>query len=364
MMNIGKFFCPFATAALMAQAPAKIQAPAPSLVLDKASASHFAKLAIRCAVQEYPNKPDHVLGEPGDLKTQKEFHPAFYGCYDWHSSVHGHWLLARLLRQFPNMPEANQIITILDRHLSPDTIKVELAYFDNRENRAFERPYGWAWLLKLSAELESSSHPKAKEWAGAVRPLAKEIRNRFMDYLPKLTYPIRTGVHSNTAYAMSLALDYAKAVKDSEFEAMIAVRALVYYSKDRAVQLNYEPSGEDFISPALEEAALMAKVLTQPEFQKWVIAFLPNFKRLPIAPAEVSDRSDPRIAHLDGLNMSRARNLYALVASLPAKDAKEANLLEIADAHAKASLPFVASGNYEGEHWLATFAVHMLEARR
>jgi hypothetical protein len=273
-------------------------------------------------------------------------------------------MLARLLRQFPNMPEANQIIAVLDRHLSPDAIKIELSYFGPKENRAFERPYGWAWLLKLSAELESSKHPRAKDWAGALRPLAKEIRNRFMDYLPKLTYPIRTGVHSNTAYAMSLALDYARTVQDAEFEAILVARALVYYSKDKTADLNYEPGGEDFISPALEEAALMAKALAQADFQKWLRAFLPNLKKLPIAPAEVSDRSDPRIAHLDGLNMSRARNLYSLIAALPAKEAREANLVVVADAHARASLPHVASGNYEGEHWLATFAVHMLEARR
>jgi hypothetical protein len=273
-------------------------------------------------------------------------------------------MLARLLRQYPNMPEAPQIEAVLDRHLSEDLLKAELAYFESRENRAFERPYGWAWFLKLSAELETSNHPKAKAWAQVVRPLAKELRMRFMDYLPKLTYPIRTGVHSNTAYAMSLALDYARAVKDVDFEALLLKRANEYFLKDKAAPLNYEPSGEDFISPSLEQAALMAKVLNEADFRAWLGGFLPNLRRIPISPAEVSDRSDPRIAHLDGLNMSRARNLYSIIGNMSAREASVVKqIMDLADAHARASLPFVANGNYEGEHWLATFAVHMLDAR-
>jgi hypothetical protein len=354
-MLVRKFFWPLVSVIAVAQTPA--------LVLNDASASHFAKLALRCVGQEFPNKPDHVLVSGSDLKLPKELHPAFYGCYDWHSSVHGHWMLARLLRQFPNLPEAGQIQAVLDRHLTPGVMKVEVDYLDSKENRAFERPYGWAWLLKLSAEMETSNHPSAKTWAEAVRPLAREIRRRFMDFLPKLTYPNRAGVHSNTAYSMSLALDYARGVKDAEFEALLLVSANKYFSWDKAAPLKYEPSGEDFISPTLEEAALMAKVLEEADFRAWLKGFLPNLKRLFISPAEVSDRSDPRIAHLDGLNMSRARNLYTLMNYLPAKEARAANLVDMADAHARASLPFVASGNYEGEHWLATFAVHMLEAR-
>ena len=354
-MDVRKLAWPVVSVVALAQAP--------SLTLNDASALHFTKLALRCVGQEFPYKPDHVLGKAEDLKLPRVLHPAFYGCYDWHSSVHGHWMLARLLRQFPDMPEAGQIQAVLDRHLAPDVIKVELDYLDSGINRAFERPYGWAWLLKLSAELETSNHPRASAWAEALRPLAKEITRRFIDFLPKLTYPNRTGVHSNTAYAMSLALDYARAVHDIEFEVLLLTRAKVYFSKDKAAPLNYEPGGEDFISPALEEAALMAKVLTEADFQKWLKGFLPNLNRLPLAPAEVSDRSDPRIAHLDGLNMSRARNLYTLMNHLPAKEARAANLVGLADAHARASLPHVASGNYEGEHWLATFAVHMLEAR-
>jgi len=354
-MSVRTLFCSLLSVAAMAQTPL--------LTLNDASASHFAKLALRCVGQEFPNKPDHVLGSSGDLKLPREFHPAFYGCYDWHSSVHGHWMLARLLRQFPNLPEASQIQAVLDRHLTPDVMNVELDYLNAKGNRAFERPYGWAWLLKLSSELETSNHPKAKAWADALRPLANEIRRRFMDFLPKLTYPNRTGVHSNTAYSMSLALDYARAARDTEFEALLLVSARMYFLRDKAAPLNYEPGGEDFISPALEEAALMAKMLSEADFRVWLKGFLPNLKRLSLAPAKVSDRSDPRIAHLDGLNMSRARNLYTLINYLPAKDTSAANLADLADAHANASLPFVASGNYEGEHWLATFAVHMLEAR-
>jgi hypothetical protein len=242
-------------------------------------------------------------------------------------------------------------------------IKKELNYLNASINRAFERPYGWAWLLKLSAELEASSHPRAKSWAEAVRPLATEIRRRFMDFLPRLTYPNRTGVHSNTAYSISLALDYARAVKDIDFEAMLLIRARDYFFNDKSAPLNFEPGGEDFISPSLEEAALMAKVLDQAAFRTWLKGWLPKLNHLPLAPAEVSDRTDPRIAHLDGLNLSRARNLYTIMNRLPAREARATNFMPQADAHAKASLPFVASGNYEGEHWLATFAVHMLEAR-
>jgi hypothetical protein len=273
-------------------------------------------------------------------------------------------MLARLIKQFPGLPEAEAIIAVLDDHLSEDTMKVELTYLDSKDNRAFERPYGWAWLLKLSSELDTSTHPRAKTWAEAVGPLAKEIAKRFMDFMLRLTYPNRTGVHSNTAYSISLALDYARAVKDSEFEDLLLASAKKYFSGDVAAPLNYEPGGEDFISPALEEAALMSKTLDEEGFQKWLKGFLPNLKRLPISPAVVSDRSDPRIAHLDGLNMSRARNLYVLMTHLPAKEASAAGLMDVADTHARASLPFVASGNYEGEHWLATFAVHMLEARK
>jgi hypothetical protein len=362
-MRAVKLLLPAVFASAPVSAFAQTPPSAPSLTLDEAKASRFAKLAMACVGKEYPNKPEHVLGADGDLKPPRELHPAFYGCYDWHSSVHGHWMLARLLRLFPDMPDADQILAILDAHLSKDAMKAELAYFDSKENRAFERPYGWAWLLGLSAELETSSHPNAKAWAEAVRPLAKEITRRFMDFLLKLTYPNRTGVHSNTAYSLSLALDYARAVRDVEFEGLLLAAAKRYFSGDKAAPLAFEPGGEDFISPALEEAALMAKVLDDAEFQKWLRGFLPDLKRLPVSPAVVSDRSDPRIAHLDGLNMSRARNLYTLMNHLPAKEASAAGLMDLADAHAKASLPFVASGNYEGEHWLATFAVHMLEAR-
>lgn len=362
-MDFRKLTCPAISIVALAQAPSPAPVPSPSLTLNEAQASHFAKLALRCVGQEFPNKPEHVLGNANDLKLPRALHPAFYGCYDWHSSVHGHWMLARLLRQFPNLPEASKIKTVLDSHLSPDVIKVELAYLDSEENRAFERPYGWAWLLKLSAELETSGHPGAKSWAEAVRPLAMEIRRRFMGFLPKLTYPNRTGVHPNTAYSISLALDYARATQDTEFEALLLARAREYFFRDASAPLNYEPGGEDFISPALEEAALMAKVLNEADFQKWLKGFLPDLRRLPITPVSVSDRSDPRIAHLDGLNMSRARNLYTLINHMSAREASAAKLISMADHHARASLPFVASGNYEGEHWLATFAVHMLEAR-
>ena len=341
----------------------KNQPPYQGPSLDRSSASRFADLALRCVGREYPYKPDHVLGGEADMRPPREFHPAFYGCYDWHSAVHGHWMLASLLRQFPDLPEASRIKEVLDRHLSPKAMQSELSYLATSSNRAFERPYGWAWLLKLSAELETPGFQGAVSWAQAVRPLAEEIRGRFMDFLPKLTYPNRTGVHSNTAYAIALALDYARAVTDTEFEALLLKRAAQFFTPDKDAPLGFEPGGEDFLSPALEEAALMAKVMPQADFRIWLKAFLPKLRRLPLTPATVSDRSDPRIVHLDGLNMSRARNLYTLMTHLPAKESMAAGLMDLADAHALASLPHVAGGNYEGEHWLATFAVHMLEAR-
>jgi len=351
----------FAVPVLMAQA----QAPKSELALDPARASHFAKLALKCVRQEYPNKLDHVMNGPSEVQSPKALHPAFYGCFDWHSSVHGHWMLVKLLREFPELPEAKEIRAVLDENFAPERVAAEVAYFAQPNRKSFERTYGWAWLLKLTAELRSWDSPEARRWSANLQPLANRVTGAFLDFLPKQTYPIRTGVHPNTAFSLSLAMDYARSAKDHRLETLIAERARTYFGTDRSGPLRWEPSGEDFLSASLEETALMAKVLSKAEFRTWAAGFLPELMADgKLEPAIVSDRTDPKIVHLDGLNLSRARCLYAITAALGAKDARREALLKTADAHGQASLPFIASGSYEGEHWLGTFAVQMLDARR
>ena len=295
------------------------------------------------------------MNGPHEVQSPRALHPAFYGCYDWHSTVHGHWMLVRLLRQFPQLPEAAEIRRQLDEHLSEQPVAVEVAYFGQPNRKSFERTYGWAWLLKLQAELRSWDSPEARRWAQALQPLADTVTRALSDFLPRQTYPIRTGVHPNTAFGLTLALDYAQAVHDEKLGALIAERARTYFAKDTEAPLKWEPGGEDFLSPALEEATLMARILSPSAFRSWMKAFLPAVK---LTPAIVSDRTDPKIVHLDGLNLSRARCLYALSTAL-----RRPALAQLGDTHAQASLPFIASGSYEGEHWLGTFAVQMLDAR-
>jgi hypothetical protein len=335
------------------------QAQVPWQPLTDDTADHWASLALACVRQEFPNKLDHVLGGAEEARTPKVLHPAFYGCFDWHSSVHGHWMLVKLLREHPAMARAADIRRLLDEHLCPERMAAELAYLQPSHHRSFERTYGWAWLLKLAAEVESWEEPQAATWRAALRPLAGDVAHRFQAYLAKLTYPIRTGVHPNTAFSLDLALDYAQATQDRSFEAQIRARALAWFGRDRKAPLAWEPSGEDFLSPSLEEAALMARILPRTAFRSWLDHFLPG---LPtgLRPAVVSDRTDPRIVHLDGLNLSRARALVRISAALGPADPRARHLLRVAGEHAEASLPFLTSGNYEGEHWLATFAVRLL----
>ncbi len=339
-----------------------LQAQAVDLSLTDAAADRFAALALRCVRQEYPNKLDHVMNGAGEVKSPRDLHPAFYGCFDWHSSVHGHWMLVKLLREHPGMARASDIRTALDENLTADRIAMEVAYLGQDNRRSFERTYGWAWLLKLAAELRTWDDPSARRWSTALQPLANELTGRFMAFLPKQTYPIRTGVHPNTAFSLDLALDYARATADARFEGLILERARTWFGRDRRGPLAWEPGGEDFLSPCLEEAALMSRLLPPKAFRRWLDAFLPS---LPggLQPAVVSDRTDPKIVHLDGLNLSRARTLRRIAAVLGPADARSAGLNRLADRHARASLPHLASGSYEGEHWLATFAVRMLSER-
>jgi hypothetical protein len=332
--------------------------------LTKAKASHFAKLALKCVAKEYPNKLDHTMNDASEVQSPRALHPAFYGCFDWHSSVHGHWMLVRLLRLFPDFPEAAQIRAALNANLTARNIQVEVAYLNQANRQSFERTYGWAWLLKLAEELSAWDDPDGKAWSQNLKPLAAALVERYKKFLPRQTYPIRTGVHPNTAFGLAFALDYAKAAGDRELEALIIERSKTYYLADASYPAAWEPGGEDFFSPALMEADLMRRVLKPLEFQRWFHRFLPSIAagqpKALLTPATVADRTDPKIVHLDGLNLSRAWCMRHIAAALPARDPAHRTLARAAAAHAQDALANVASGDYVGEHWLASFAVYML----
>jgi len=334
------------------------------LALTVEGASHFAELALKCMQQEYPNKLGQVLTGDQDLKSPKTLHPAFYGCYDWHSAVHGHWMLIRLLRKFPDMPEAAEIRKKLNANLSAENIAAEVAYFQQKTAKSFERTYGWSWLMKLSEELYTWEDEDAQRWYKNLKPLTDVIIDRYLAFLPKQTYPIRTGVHPNTAFGLSFAWDYAVTTKHDALKNLIAKRAKDYYLLDTDCPAEWEPGGSDFLSPCLEEANLMRRVLSQGEFNRWFAKFIPK-KKLQYflqTPAEVSDREDPQIVHLDGLNLSRVWCIYGIASSLKNPKLK-ISLLASAEKHIMATLPNIASGAYEGEHWLASFAVYALSER-
>lgn len=327
--------------------------------LDAAAASRFAALALAGIEREYPHKPDHVLDGPEDFQTHRQLHPAFYGSFDWHSAVHGHWTLVRLLRRFPDLPERYAIREALRRHLSAPNLRAEAAYFDRPERRAFERPYGWAWLLKLAQELDDWEDPDGRRWAGALAPLARKIAANYTEFLPRLEFPNRVGTHANTAFGLAFARDWAAATGNDELEALTTERARDYFGSDRDYPVGWEPGGEDFFSPALTEADLMARVFSRDEFAAWFDAFLPGFGHGPFEPVTAGDRTDGRLVHLDGLNLSRAWGMKRVAGALPPGHPAIAILNASAERHADAGLAHVESGNYAGEHWLATFAVYL-----
>jgi hypothetical protein len=340
------------------------QPSSPTASLTQAQASHFAQLALKCITREFPNKPDHVLNDARDVQSPQAQHPAFYGCFDWHSSVHGHWMLVRLLRSFPDLPEAGDIRKALNANLSAENILVETAYLKQKNRQSFERTYGWAWLLKLAEELSLTSDADAKTWSSNLRPLVDALVESFIQFLPKQTYPIRTGVHPNTAFGLAFAFDYAKTSGNDRLATLIAERSRTYFAGDRNYPGAWEPGGEDFFSPALLEADLMRRVLGQAEFRRWFDRFLPQLatgapKRL-LQPATVTDRSDPKLVHLDGLNLSRAWCMRSIASALPPTDPARGVLVKSARLHASDALAHVASGDYAGEHWLASFAVYLL----
>jgi Protein of unknown function (DUF2891) len=333
-----------------------------TLTADDASA--FARLALGHVAREYPSKLDHVLRGPDDLRAPRELHPVFHGSFDWHSCVHGYWLLATLLRRFPNVRERMAVRAIFDGRLTPANVAGELAYLAQPGRAGFERPYGWAWLLMLAAELARHDDERGRRWYAALAPLAHAFAERFATYLPKATYPVRAGTHANSAFALALAIEYAGICGDARLGALVRERALAWFADDADRQV-WEPDGEDFLSPVLIEAECMRRVLPPSTFAAWLRQFLPGLEaRQPAAlfqPATVSDRTDGRIAHLDGLNLSRAWCFRSVASALARDDARRAPLLQAAEAHLAASLPHVA-GDYMGEHWLATFAVLALNA--
>jgi len=335
-----------------------------ALHLNAEYAANFVSLALSHLTREYPNKLDHVLLSGEDARGPRALHPIFYGSFDWHSCVHGYWLLARLYRQFPNLQEGTQIRALFDEHLTAAHVAVETDYAAHPSRAGFERPYGWAWLLKLCAELQLNKSEEGQRWATTLKPLAEVFAKRFIDFLPRATYAIRTGTHFNSAFAVILALEYAATFGDANLADSLRESARIWYRNDRNAPA-WEPSGDDFLSATLVEAECMRRVLTQAEFRDWFAAFLPNLKsQEPVTlftPAMVSDRTDGKIAHLDGLNLSRAWCWRALSSQFASDDARSLLMQVAADAHLRASLMHVA-GDYMGEHWLATYALLALEA--
>ncbi len=331
--------------------------------LDPRAAARFAHLALDCVHREYPNHLSHTLASDADARPPRELSPAFYGCFDWHSSVHGHWLLVRLARSYPNEPFAADARAALDETLTPARIAGEVAYFRAAGRASFERPYGLAWLLMLDAELRAWDDPDARRWAETLEPLEHEVIRRAEGWLPDLAYPIRIGEHNQTAFAFGLMLDYAAVRGDAPLRALLLAKSRQFYAHDRGCPLAYEPSGEDFLSPCLAEADLMRRVLAASEYARWLRAFLPQIPARPdapwLAPATVTDRSDPKLAHLDGLNLSRAWMLEGIAGALPPADPRVAALQAAARAHRAAALPAVTGEHYEGGHWLGTFATYL-----
>jgi hypothetical protein len=334
---------------------------------DAAAAERFARLALACVDKEYPNKISHVLNSDADVAPPRKLTPSFYGCYDWHSSVHGHWLLVRLARKFPEAPFAKPAREALRKSLTAENLKQEAAYLREKGRANFERPYGLAWLLQLIAELREWDEPDAKEMLANLRPLEDAALERLKTWLPKLSHPVRIGEHAQTAFALGLMLDYARATGNESFATLLNDQARKYYLADKNCPMTYEPSGEDFLSPCLAEADLMRRVLPPAEFARWLKEFIPQIPtdtKADWLPVTVSpDPSDPKLAHLDGLNLSRAWMLEGIISVLPADDSRRPALAGTVDAHRRAGLAAVTGAHYEGGHWLGSFAVYLVTER-
>jgi hypothetical protein len=344
-----------------------IPASPPERTLDLEVAQRLAGLALDCVHREYPNKIAHVLQSDEDARPPRELTPAFYGCFDWHSAVHGHWLLARLARRFPDTTLATSANEALARTLVPEKIAAELRYLQGEDRNTFERPYGLAWLLQLAAELREWEDERARVWVRTLEPLERQAARSLRDWLPKLSHPIREGEHHQTAFAFGLILDWARVADDRQMAELLRERVRTLYLQDRDCPLGYEPSGHDFLSPCLAEADLMRRVLGPTEFAAWLGAFLPG---LPLqgasgwlSPAVVTDPTDGKLVHLDGLNLSRAWMLEGIASGLPAGDPRLPTLEAAAAEHRRSGLASVTGEHYEGGHWLGSFAVYLVTGR-
>lgn len=333
------------------------------LELTTEMANKLASMPLKCINQEYPNKTAHVINTEKDaILTPKQLHPSFYGCFDWHSSVHGHWMLLRLLRTVPDLENKDKIISILDESFSPEKIKEEASYFTKYQvAQNFERTYGWAWILKLDEELSKWNHPKAKIWHQNLKPLTDEILRLWKAYLPKQTYPNRTGVHPNTAFAMRFAIDWAREIGDQSFEKELSEKAKVFYLNNTKTPAYLEPDGSDFFSPSLEIAELMSRILPQKEFEKWLNLFyekrsLENIEQIPI----ISDVNDYQTVHLVGLSFSKAWAMKNIANALPKENKLRKRFELTREKFIENSLPIIFQGNYGGDHWLASFAVYAM----
>jgi hypothetical protein len=335
--------------------------------VDVAATERFAKLALDCVHREFPNKISHVMSSAEDAKTPHELTPVFYGCYDWHSAVHGHWLLVRLCRTQPDAPFVLNAMAALDKSFTAENVAAELVYMRAKGRGTFERPYGLAWLLQLSAELREWDDAQAQEWAITLRPLEQEAAIRLKLWLPKLSHPVRTGEHSQTAFALGLVLDWARTSGDVEMVDLVTQRSKDFYLADRAANLAFEPDGQAFLSPIIAEADLMRRVLAPQEFAEWLQRFLPelrpNREKDWLKPAIVSDKTDGHLVHLDGLNLSRSWMLEGIVSGLPAEDVRIPVLRDAASAHRDSGIAAFSSEHYEGSHWLGSFAVYLTTRR-
>ena len=344
---------------LLAAPVANSVEPNDAQVIDR-----FAELALECVHKEYPNIIKHMMNSDEDVKTPKLLYPAFYGCFDWHSSVHGHWLLTRIASQYPDSSHYQDILASLDKSFSKENIKGELAYFNRADTgTSFERPYGLAWFLQLTTELREWDNPKAKQWLNILLPLENKIVANLSDWLPKLSFPIRAGEHSQTAFAFGLMLDWSQTANSQVFYDLLKGTIVRLYGDDVNCPLAYEPSGQDFLSPCIAQADLMRRVQSKNEYAKWLAAFLPtipsNGEPNWLIVATVVDKTDGKLAHLDGLNLSRAWMLEGMASGLNDKDPRKKSILNAAKAHKRAGLNSVISDmHYMGSHWLGSFATY------
>ncbi|MBT8286469.1 MAG: DUF2891 domain-containing protein [Bacteroidia bacterium] len=329
-------------------------------VLNLDEANRLALLPLHCMETEYPNKLNQTIGNADDLQTPKQLHPAFYGCFDWHSAVHGHWSLVSLLKQFPDLENRDLIIEKLKTNLSKENILAEVKYFDGKHNATYERTYGWAWVLKLAEELHNWDDPLGRELENNLQPLTDLLVLKYIDFLPKLNYPIRVGEHTNTAFGLTFAYDYAQTVGHTDLKQIIDSRARDFFLRDEQCPIDWEPSGFDFLSPCLEEAAIMKRILTRDEFIKWLEAFMPQLfdSNFQLETGKVSDRTDGKLVHLDGVNFSRAWSLNVIAEGISELE----HLKQVANSHINYSLPGIVDDNYEGGHWLGSFAIYALNS--